>query len=339
MEQGNNFVKSANAVPQANERLGWAYTNSTTNDTVFKEVYSYKLSAAIVLKNCIPEYRNLHPLQIVRLIKDNTDRGEQSDEEILLTKIDLSQNENASSEHLSTGEDLVFSVYTDERKDQLCLVTIDLEMQNKFTQSNPNIISRGVYYVAVELTKTVPGGNSSYSMIHKVYSIWLCTQKVVLSSMRTQDQLNEFCKEYNVSHPYKHRFGMRRFYDEIPSKVFNNNPEADLMEVVMFDLTVLQDKADSGQANEAEMALLKMIYDIPDAIKFIAQEYSIELMGYEEGVKQGMSLIERLEKKDEENAALKKELKEQEEKHKKELEEQKRENEELRRQIAQLQTS
>ena len=130
----------------------------------------------------------------------------------------------------------------------------------------------------------------------------------------------------------KHRFGIFRFYDELPDRTYSRDEESDLMEVVMVDLKVLGDKVRCNQSSDDETVMLETIYNIQDAIKLMEQVYEVNLSGYNEEVHGKMSLMERLEEQKRVNEEQERELKEQ----KRANEEQKRVNEEQYQTIEQL---
>ena len=202
-------------------------------------------------------------------------------------------------------------------------------MQNKFKKKKPNTISRAVYYAASGLRATVAAGDREYKNIHKVYTVWLCDEDVVF---RNGMDTAFIYKKESINYIYKHRFGIFRFYDELPDRTYSRDEESDLMEVVMVDLKVLSDKVRDGRAADDERVMLETIYKIHDAIKLMEQIYEIDLSGYDKEVQDRMSLMERLE----EQKRVNEEQKRVNEEQGRALEEQKRVNEEQNKTIEQL---
>ena len=66
MGQSDNFIESVENVRAMNNWLDWSLDTSITKDEVFKEMLKFKWTAAILLKNCIPEYKGLKILWISR---------------------------------------------------------------------------------------------------------------------------------------------------------------------------------------------------------------------------------------------------------------------------------
>lgn len=295
MGQGNSFIAAADTVRQMNEFLDWADRDSTTKDEVFKDFFKYKWAAAIILKNSIPEYKDMHPLRITRLIKDDRERGEQSDEEIMQDEIDLVSGVEGTGVQKETSRDLTFRVYKNEERKILNLITVNFEMQNIFRKEQPNTIARATYYAASKLEATVPAGDTAYANMHKVYTIWLCAENVTFSMMA---DIQKAAEQFNAKCVYKHRFGMKHFFDDMPAVL--QAPEADFMEVVMFDLKVLKNKVDINLADEDEQVLLEVLYDMPKSITHMEKVYCVDLTGYSRKVRANMGLIEKLQNEVEE---------------------------------------
>jgi len=356
--QGESFIGTASNVRQINEFLGWANVDDTRKDEVFKEIFRYKWAAAILLKNCITAYKDMHPLKIVKLIKDEKQRGPMSDAQLVQDEIDLIVGTEGTGVQKNTLQDLTFGAYTDEKREIINLITVNFEMQNEFKKGKPNTISRAVYYAASKLQATVSAGDKNYANLHKIYTIWLCADDVVLGE---PPSIKDICKASKIEYLYKSRFNMMLHYDEIPDKTYGMYKEADLMEVVMVDLCVLQEKVSNGVASADETVMYKSLYNLPSAIPLMENVYSVELSNFEGGVINKMSLLERLEEKDkqleeqavgykkqleEQAVGYKKQLEEQAvgykkqlEEQEKQLEEQEKQIEEFKRQLAELQLS
>lgn len=332
MGKGDGFIESANNVHEMNEYLGWIQIASITKDEVFKEILKFKWMAAIVLKNCINEYRDLSPLEIARLIKDERERGSQSDEELLQDEVDLINGTEGTGVQKNTVKDVTFRVFSNENRLFINLVTVNFEMQNKFKKTKPSTISRSVYYAASGLRSTVAAGDAEYANMHKVYTIWLCAENVVFDNGTDTAWLR---RERDVKYAYKHRFGIRRFYDELPGTAFGDR-ESDLMEAVLLDLKVLKNKVDDEQAGNAtpdEKVLLESIYDMPNAIGLMEETYKVDLTGYGKGVKGKMGIIERQRYEIEEQRRVNEEQRRVNEEQKTVIEEQRKMIEELQRKL------
>ncbi len=95
-------------------------------------------------------------------------------------------------------------------------------MQNKFKKKKPNTISRAVYYAASGLRATVAAGDREYKNIHKVYTVWLCDEDVVF---RNGMDTAFIYKKESLNYIYKHRFGIFRFYDELPDRTYSRDED------------------------------------------------------------------------------------------------------------------
>ena len=322
MKQLDHFTESVENVQGMNKHLNWTQEMSITKDEVFKEIVKFKWTAAILLKNCIPEYKDLSPLDIAKLIKDERDRGKQTDEEIIQDEIDLISGTEGTGIEKNTIKNVTFRAYSGANPLFINIITVNFEMQNKFQKKKPNTISRSVYYAASGLRATVPVGDKQYVNIHKVYTIWMCAEDVVFRNGKDTAFIQAHEK---VVYAYKHRFGIFRFYDELPDRAYSRDEESDLMEVVMVELKVLKAKVEDqqyGHASDDEKVMLETIYNIKDAIGLMEQIYKVNLTGYGKEVQYTMSLMERLEEQKRVN-----------EEQKRVNEEQKRVNEEQGRQI------
>lgn len=333
MGHGDSLTESVRNVQGMNDYLGWIPYKSITKDEVFKEILKFKWMAAIILKNCIAEYKNLNPLEIARLIKDERARGEQSDEELLQDEVDLINGIEGTGVQKNTAKDLTFRAISNENRLFINLITINLEMQNRFYKAKPNTISRAVYYGASGLRATVAAGDTKYVNMHKVYTVWLCAEDVVFDNGMGTAWLY---KEKGINYLYKHRFGIRRFYDEMPQGMGQSDKEADLIEVVMIDLKALQRKAadkQDGHATADEKVLLEAIYNMPEAISLMEEVYHVDLTSYEKGLGDKMGLMDVIERQKNELEEQKNELEEKQ----RVIEEKNSENEQLKKIIAELQ--
>lgn len=183
-------------------------------------------------------------------------------------------------------------------------------------------------------------GDREYANIHKVYTIWLCAEDVVFHNGKNTAFIQA---EEKILYTYKHRFGMFRFYDELPDRVYSRDEESDLMEVVMVELKVLKAKIEDkqrGHASDDEKVMLETIYHIRDAIGLMEQIYEVNLTGYGKGVHDKMSLIEKLEEQkrvNEEQKRVNEEQKRVNEEQGRELKEKDKMIEELKKMVAELQ--
>lgn len=99
-------------------------------------------------------------------------------------------------------------------------------------------------------------------------------------------------KEKGINYLYKHRFGIRRFYDGMPEGVGQSDKEAGLIEVVMIDLKVLQRKAADKQDGHATADAKVLL----EAISLMEEVYHVDLTSYEKGLSNKMGLMDVIER-------------------------------------------
>lgn len=129
-----------------------------------------------------------------------------------------------------------------------------------------NLISRAIYYGASLLRNTVPAGDTEYTGIHKVYTIWFCAHNLAL----------EMYDE--IEGQYIHRYGFRRFYDGI-DKTVKPEPFADLIEVVLVELEKLK-----KQDDETEKMVYTLFNDTLNVVNLIESSEKVKLTKVMKGV-------------------------------------------------------
>jgi hypothetical protein len=200
-----------------------------TKDESFKAIARYKCIASLFIRLCIEDFKDTDYVDIARSIVDiSRERPEMTDEEVMEDEIDMLDRDIGTGSEKNTLNDIVFLVrYNDKYYDK---ITVNFEMQNIVNekQLGYNIISRGVYYGASLLRDTVPAGDTKYSNIHKVYSIWFCANNLNLDLYSEKAIENEFIHRYN--------FG--RHYKKIGKVAIDK--EADLIEVTFVELQKLK---------------------------------------------------------------------------------------------------
>lgn len=245
-----------------------------TEDRSFKDIVRYKAIASIVLKFAIPEFKDKSLVEIARSIIDCT-RGHKenmTDSEVLDDEIDFLPTEAGAGGEKQTFNDAVFKVSIEGRESPVklsCLksvLTVNTEMQNKTTGLGYDLISRAVYYGASLLRDTVPSGDSRYTGIHGVYTIWLCNEK--LPGLHAQDSLGE---------QYMHTYSIWRGYAG-HGHVYKD-AAADLIKVVMVELPKLK-KEDSTAAE----LLYKLFNDTRNIVSEIENTEGVTLNKARKGV-------------------------------------------------------
>ena len=137
-------------------------TYSKLYDEKSKKILSDKQVLANIMKECIPEYRNLSRKEIIDCIEDGGDSryitGLPTDDLVI--------------EKAEVKYDILFTSRLPNSNERIGMY-IDIEPQNKFYPGYP-IVKRAIYYAARLISSQKKRG-SNYSNIKKVYSIWICT--------------------------------------------------------------------------------------------------------------------------------------------------------------------
>ena len=190
---------------------------NSTKDENFKDIIRYKAIAALLVKLTIPEFKDKTLVEIAKLIVNIRRRNDKDTAtSILEDEVDFLPTEIGTNDEKNTLSDSIFQIRTSDGVSNIRLgnlfdkITVNAEMQNTTSESvlGYNLISRAVYYGASLLRSTVPSGDTKYTDIHKVYSIWFCNGNI------------KFDTNYDeVKHEYIHRYGMRRFYSDVTKQV------------------------------------------------------------------------------------------------------------------------
>lgn len=160
---------------------------SSTKDENFKDIIRYKAIAALLVKLTIPEFKDKTLVEIAKLIVDLRRRNEKDTAtSILEDEVDFLPTEAGTNDEKNTLSDSIFQIRTSDGVSNIRLgnlfdkITVNAEMQNTTSESvlGYNLISRAVYYGASLLRSTVPSGDTKYTDIHKVYSIWFCNGNI-----------------------------------------------------------------------------------------------------------------------------------------------------------------
>lgn len=122
--------------------------------------------------------------------------------DIIEDEIDFLPSEAGTKDEKNTISDSIFNMVNNPTsialrlRDENVDMTINIEMQKETRESvlGYNIISRAIYYGASVLRDTVKAGDTKYSGIHKVYTIWLCAKNL---NLEMYDD-----KKYSCIHKY-----------------------------------------------------------------------------------------------------------------------------------------
>lgn len=276
--------------------------NSTLGDTLltsenilkdenFKDVIRYKAIAALLIKFTIPEFYDKTLVEISRAIIDKVKvhNEKTSDVSILEDEVDLLGTEAGTKDEKNTIYDTVFSVKIGNETTKIkmnCIdseITVNTEMQSTTSESSLgyNLVSRAIYYGASLLRDTVPAGDTKYTNIHKVYTIWFCAKKLNLQEFPETDG------------KYIHRYGFRRFYDDIPQKDVGAEKFADLIEVVLVELPKL--RREDSQTTDM---VYKLFFDTQNIVNSIEAVEKVNLTKIRKGVKDMIDYEARTEQRE-----------------------------------------
>lgn len=245
-----------------------------TEDRSFKSIIRFKAIAAVVLKFAIPEFRDNSLAEIARAIvdRDGKQKTGMTDAQVLDDEIDFLPSEAGVKDEKQTYNDAVFMVSIAGKEVPVSVsslgtkLTVDIEMQNRTTDLGYNLISRAVYYGASLLRDTVSAGDSKYKGIHKVYSVWLCNER-----------LPDLWSKEEVKERYVHTYSIWRKYED--HKYVYRDKEADLMQIVMVKLPKL--RAEDG---EAARMLYKLFNETQNIVSEIERAAGVTLLEARKGI-------------------------------------------------------
>ena len=171
--------------------------NENAYDVKSKRLLSKKSILCNIMKECIPEYKNLTKEEIMDCIEDGDVNSEY---------IKGINTENINDNDSRINYDVLFTSKLPNSNERIGMY-IDLETQNII---NPgyHLIDRAIYYSSrlIDMQKGSVFTGSNYSDIRKVYSIWICTNP----SNNQKDCINyyyiqEDCLKgnYHTSNDYK----------------------------------------------------------------------------------------------------------------------------------------
>ena len=177
--------------------------------------------------------------------------------------MDLLLTETGTGGEKETRNDMVIAVEIPGRgtADFRLARTINLEMQGNTRKSKLgyDIKQRAIYYAASLLRGTVARGDRTYKGIHKVYSVWLCDDKISI-------------EKWEDGEPHIHKIGLRVFQDrKDTSEKTRYDADCDLMEVILIELQHLNKTPE-------EKALYTLFYGNPrQAIEHVEKLIPVKL--------------------------------------------------------------
>lgn len=254
-------------------------TEDRIKDEAFKEIAKHKVVAALILKVTVSEFKGMSLVEIAKCIKNSKESDSIKDDihALLNGEIEQLQTETGAGGEKETRNDIVFEVElpnTGEMRISLSR-TINFEMQNRVQNTKPELNRRSIYYAASLLRNTVTRGDKNYDNMHKIYSIWICNDKITIERRKgTKDK-------------YIHKIKMHVSYDDIPEQVIYDK-DYDFMEVVLVELPKMK-----GTLLKEEAALVSLLYSKEDAIDKIEEMLPIKLERAGKEISRAMNWEER----------------------------------------------
>ena len=184
-------------------------------DEAAKRLLSQKIVLAYILRECLPEYQDYTPKEIVeQFIEGDPQVGEtavHADEEISECEkperiLGLNTEDTTVTEGM-VRYDIRFKALLPKNPERLYLI-LNIEAQNEQQMWYP-LLKRAVYYGSRLISSqygTVFSG-MDYGAVKKVYSIWICTKsaKKYRNSMNRYEMVEECLVGENRSDPENYR--------------------------------------------------------------------------------------------------------------------------------------
>ena len=188
-------------------------------DDACKKTWKLKEIIAPVLQYTVKEYQNHTIPEIISCI-NATSISDTTPVDDLPAFVDSSDTEMSSPTEKRIFYDIHFTAKNPNltTKDVLVMLHIDFEVQNDYKPTNPKypITKRAIYYAARELSAqlNVVTNTTNYDRLEKVYSIWICNEKV-------PEELKNSITRYHMEK------------EDIMGKCNESDAYHDLMEVVI----------------------------------------------------------------------------------------------------------
>ena len=193
--------------------VGHAINNDKSNlDAGCKALLGCTAVAAFIVKNCIPEFRDMSLEEIQEYIIYKKAKSQMTPEELakiqanntspveigchivddLPDKLNEKNVESKSTNEGTIYYDVLFDIGMPGGESPPSRVIVDIEAQNHF---NPgySMLKRGSFYCGrmISAQKETVFRNSDYNKLQKVYSIWLC--------IAPDEKVRGVCNTYSMS--------------------------------------------------------------------------------------------------------------------------------------------
>lgn len=149
-------------------------SNKLTYDTAFKNFFKRKAVLAIILKEIVPEFRNMEPKEIEKYIKTS--------------EVNRLNAETYSEEDTIFGSKILYDVVIQcllpqtAKEIPVCII-FDLEMQRRYNMPY-DVIDRAAYYASRLLAREAVV-DSKYDELPPVYSTWVCLTGIPVELQNT----------------------------------------------------------------------------------------------------------------------------------------------------------
>lgn len=141
--------------------------NKRTYDTAFKNFFKRKEVLAIIIKEIVPEFKNVMPNEIEKYIVESTVNK--------LNAETLSEEDTTFSSKILYDVIIKCKLPVTNTSINMCII-FDLEMQRQYAMKY-DIIDRAIYYASRLLAKQSVKG-SKYEELVPVYSTWICLKGI-----------------------------------------------------------------------------------------------------------------------------------------------------------------
>ncbi len=254
-------------------------TDDRIKDEAFKEIAKHKVVAALILKVTVSEFKDMSLVEIAKCIinRKESDSVKNDVHALLNGEIEQLQTETGAGGEKETRNDIVFKVELPSAGEmQVSLSrTVNFEMQGHVQNTKPELNRRAIYYAASLLRNTATRGDKNYDNMHKIYSIWLCNDKVTIERRK------------ETENRYIHKIKMHVSYDDTSSQTIYDK-DYDFMEVVLVELPRMKDTI-----LKEEAALVSLLYSNEDAIDRIEEMLPIKLDRARKEISKSMNWEER----------------------------------------------
>ena len=248
--------------------------NENAYDAASKRILSNKTVLCNIMKECIPEYKNIPKEEIIKCIEYGNDK-----DHILGIK-----NEDIGIRNEIIRFDILLTSKLPNSSEKIGMY-IDIEPQNS-VYLEYELINRTIYYASrlIDRQKGETFNNSNYDNIRKVYSIWICPYP----KQEQKDSINYYT-----------------FKEECIKGNYHTNVDYHKLNIVMLYVGNNYDFNQKGILEMLNLIFVDTSHNSADKLKKLNNDYDIILstkevsdmsnlsqdlirIGLEQGIQQGM---------------------------------------------------